>query len=178
MNPRLAVLAKTALVTAAAFSLFSLYSKNVPYSLAWNRTPSIPMGLYLTETITPTKLVRGDIACFEYAPPDWARQRKYFPAGVSLCKPVAGMAGDVVRHEGTKLFIKTAGDAEFKFLGDYAATDSVKRPLPQDALPEGAIPEGSFLMIAGRHPNSLDSRYLGLVPAASLKRRIHPLYTW
>lgn len=178
MNPRLAVLAKTALVSAAAFSLFSLYSKHVPYSLVWNRTPSIPLGLYLAEEIQPGQLVRGELACFTYAPSAWAQERKYFPAGVLLCKPVMGMAGDLIQHDGNKLFVTPVGAVQPKLLGEYTQADSANRPLPQDALANGAIPENTFLMVAGAHANSLDSRYLGLIPAAQIQRRIHPLYTW
>jgi len=178
LNPKLAVLAKTALVTAAAFSLFSFYSKNVPYSLVWNRTPSIPMGVYLAEEVSPGQLIRGDLACFTYEPAAWALERKYFPVGVLLCKPVMGVAGDTVQRDGNKLVITSAGTKQPKVLGEYTQTDSARRPLPQDALTPGTIPENAFLMVAGAHANSLDSRYLGLIPAAQIKRRIHPLYTW
>jgi conjugative transfer signal peptidase TraF len=178
VNPKLVVLAKTALVTAAAFSLFSLYSSYVPYSLVWNRTPSIPMGVYLSEEVTPSQLVRGNLACFAYAPAAWALERKYFPVGVALCKPVMGVAGDVVQHDGDKLFVIPAGTTQPQLLGEYTQTDSAHRPLPQDALSNGAIPQNAFLMVAGAHKNSLDSRYLGLIPAAQVQRRIHPLYTW
>lgn len=178
MNPKLLVLAKTALVTAAAFSLFSLYSKHVPYSLVFNRTASIPVGVYWAEDVAPGELARGDLACFPYAPTAWSAERKYFPAGVLLCKPVAGLAGDIVQRTENKLLVTPAGATQTKLLGEYAQADSAGRPLPQDALSNGPIPEGKVLMIAGTYKNSLDSRYLGLIPAAQLKRRIHPLYTW
>lgn len=176
MNPRLAILAKTALVTAAAFSLFSVYSRNVPYSLVWNRTPSIPMGLYWAEDVSAAQLQRGELACFPYAAPAWAQERKYLPEGVSVCKPVAGLPGDVVRHVGNELFV--AHDGRTQRLGQYTAFDSAHRPLPQDVLADGPVPDGSLLMVAGAHDNSLDSRYIGLIPASHIQRRIHPLYTW
>lgn len=176
MNPRVAVLAKTALVAAAAFSLFSMYSRNVPYGLVWNRTPSIPMGLYWSEDVSAAQLRRGELACFPYESPAWARDRKYLPEGVSVCKPVAGLPGDVVRHAGKELFV--SHDGATQKLGQYAAFDSAQRPLPQDMLSDGPVSPGSLLMVAGAHDNSLDSRYIGLIPAERIQRRIHPIYTW
>jgi len=179
MNPRLLVLVKTAFVAFVAYSCFTTYSRVVPYSLVFNRTESIPIGLYWAEDIRASKLSRGDIACFPYATPDWAKDRRYLPDGLTVCKPVAGLPGDMVKREGNKLFVSYAETPQVsKMLGEYATHDSRKRPLPQDMLPMGAVPEGTLLMVAGAHANSLDSRYVGYIPAYTIQRRIHPIYTW
>lgn len=177
MNKHLVALAKTAFVAVAAYAAFSTYSRVSPYSLVWNRTASIPLGVYLAKELRGSAIERGELGCFDYAAPDWARERHYFPDGFRLCKPVVGMPGDVIERDGATLRLRVQG-ADAVTVGTYASTDSRGRPMPQDALSTGAVPEGSLLLVAGAHANSLDSRYLGLIPARAVRLRLTPLLTW
>jgi type IV secretory pathway protease TraF len=62
-------------------------------------------------------------------------------------------------------------------LGAYAHADSEGRLLPRAALPE-RIPLGHYFIGVPEKPNSLDSRYLGLVSSAQINSRLYPIWTW
>lgn len=178
MNRRWLAFKKTALILGASWLAFSLYSAFCPYSVVWNRTASIPMGVYLAERVDPSMLAHDDAACFRYVAPSWAKDRHYFPDGFMLCKYVKGLPGDTVTVSGNTVQVHWAGQSQFRPTGTLAAEDSAQRPLPPDALATQVIPSGFLLLVAPAHPNSLDSRYLGLIPAAQVTTRIHPLITW
>lgn len=145
-----------------------------PYSLAYNRTPSIPMGVYLTKRVTSDVLVPGDIGCFAYRAPEWAQDRSYFPSGMRLCKYVYGRPGTAVFRDGDALWV---GERAGPPVAHYSDADSKGRPLYQDALATGVVPAGTLLMLAPARKNSFDSRYLGYIPAEDVRTQAWPLWT-
>lgn len=168
----------TALAMMLAFLAFTIYSRYIPFSFVWNRTPSIPMGLYFAKERQGEAIERGQLACFAFKTPDWAQGRKYFPDGAKLCKPVVGMPGDTIVREGNEIQVRTPGGRVLT-AGKLAATDSKGRPLPQDVLTPGqTIPFGMYLLAAPRHATSSDSRYLGLISLDRLSHRVWPLITY
>lgn len=168
---------KTGAAFAFATGAFWAFTNLVPYSLVWNHTASLPIGLYLSEDTAHRAVPVGAMACFAYHAPAWANSRHYFYEGVSLCKYVKGLAGDVLlRKNGEWVALSQTGDA--RRVGAMASRDHYGRALPQDALKEGPIPPGMVVMSAPQHSNSLDSRYLGLVAQDALRTRIYPLITW
>ncbi len=166
------------LIFMVALLAFTAYSRYVPYSLVWNRTPSIPEGLYLAkERAAHEPLMRGEVACFRYEAPDWARARNYFPDWMRLCKPVAAVPGDEMSREGSQVYV-TPRFGERKASGALSLTDSRGRALPQDKVPEGVVPEGQYVLIAPARSNSFDSRYLGFIASERVTHRLSPLYTF
>ena len=169
------------LVFSAAFAHFCAQQ---PYGLGWNRTASLPKGLYLTKQTNADFAPKvGDLVCFAYASPAWAHDRGYFPAGFRLCKPVAATAGDAfnVSAQGMQVMLKGQGgaalDASHKSFA-LPTTDSAGRPLPVWLPGEYPVPSGHILALSPYHPRSLDSRFLGPVAVKSLTHQIWPLLTW
>ena len=162
------------LATGFVSGLIAIFPYICPYSLGWNRTESIPSGIYLARRYQGEALARGDLVCFKFAAPTWARDRSYLPEGQRLCKPIAGLPGDELAVSQGKLLVASAGRPaqEYKLL----EADSQRRPLPSDALKNGKVAEGQLLLIANHRPNSLDSRYLGTVQQSQLTNRIWPLW--
>lgn len=157
--------------------LAALYKAFVPFSLVYNSTASIPKGIYLAKEVQGASLTRGDTACFAYSSPPWAQARAYFPEGRRLCKYVLGLPGDVLEVSEGVLTVTHKGKEHPGLEVELAKVDSKGRELPQDALSSGGIPEGRVLMLGPEHKNSLDSRYLGLVPLSQLKHQLWPVFT-
>jgi conjugative transfer signal peptidase TraF len=138
--------------------------------LLWNRTASLPVGLYWVGR--PTCFERGDLVVFPVPPAVRAlvHARGYLPDGYVLLKPVVAVAGDRVCAEGGVAFV---GGAPF---GPVLATDSEGRALPHDALC-GDVPPGR-LYVASHHPQSFDSRTFGPIDAATVRGKATPLWTY
>lgn len=165
-----------ALVVAGVVGVLFLVQ---PYSLAWNRTASIPRGLYLAKVLKPDASLppQGSLLCFRYSPPPWAQTRGYFLKGFRLCKQLLGLPGDVLlpASQGAPMVLKTAqGDWKLPLI----AADNRARPMPQDALKPGVVPANHVVMLALAHANSLDSRYLGPIPRPALSHQIWPIWTY
>lgn len=160
------------ITTAAIFT----YKTFVPYSLAWNITESIPKGIYLAEKLSRMPIYRGDIVCFKYKEPEWAKGRKYFPEKIRLCKYLLGMPGDAIQQTTEHLMIKPP-DAPLLSL-QYLKVDGRGRPMTAAKLESEVLEPGTYLALAPRLSNSLDSRYLGPIKASEIEIRIKPLWTW
>lgn len=162
------------LAVAAALAAVVLTLVVSPIVPAWNRSESIPKGLYLaTDAGADTTLVRGQLACFPYENPVWVR-KPYLYRGEILCKYVMGLPGDV---------IKTAADGSNQVCRAGQCTnvgtalkrdsrgDTVTPPVFQGAV----IPDNTYYMGSTRRPNSLDSRYLGLIPKNKIVKTLVPV---
>ena len=148
--------------------------KVLPWTIAYNRTDSLPLGLYL-ERMNPPPLERGQLACFRYQEPRWAAGR-YLPNGAQICKEVLGLPGDSIRQESEKLTL--AHDGETVSLGTLLPADSKGRPIPPMQWGTTVIPAGKYYLGSTRIVTSFDSRYLGLVDQGDVVGRIYPLYTF
>ena len=129
-----------------------------------NLSPSVPVGLYRLERLAPP-LARGTLVIL--SPP--ASIHPWWRSLASLLKPVAAVAGEeVCGVEGT-LFIH--GEAY-----GLIYTEADGKPLPHldgcQVVPEGAV------FLASTQPKSLDSRYFGMTPIATLTARAVPLWIW
>lgn len=162
-------------LAVALFLLLGAAQRLSPWTLALNRTPSIPLGLYLAERAPLTNLRRHDIVCVAYFPPAWALERRYLLPGTPLCKYLLGLPGEGIAIEQDTLHI--TGDNAPLFAGHYAATDSQGRALPRASLP-GQIPPHHYYLGIPEKSNSLDSRYLGLAHDSQMVLRLHPLWVW
>jgi conjugative transfer signal peptidase TraF len=159
-----------------AFGFLGLYASELsPWFIAYNRTDSIPEGLYLAHRGAST-LTRGQLVCFRYHEPAWAAGR-YLPNGAQVCKEVLGLPGDTVTQAGQHLQLaRTGGGTES--LGDLLSADSKGRVVPSQSWGKTVIPAGQYYLGSTRITTSFDSRYLGLIDKADVLERIYPLYTF
>jgi conjugative transfer signal peptidase TraF len=153
-------------VSAATSSLACLLASH----LVWNRTASLPRGLYWVARETSWQ--RGDLVVFPVPPAmrPLVHERGYLPDGYVLLKPVVAVAGDRVCTTGDVAFVNDAP------IGSLLPTDSDGRPLPHDDLC-GAVPP-HHLYVASHHPRSFDSRAFGPVDAATIRGKATPLWTY
>jgi conjugative transfer signal peptidase TraF len=159
-----------------AFAFLGFYASEIsPWFLAWNRTDSIPEGLYLAHRGAVT-LTRGQLVCFRYREPAWAVGR-YLPNGAQICKEVLGLPGDTVKQQGVHLQLARA-DGGAESLGDLLPADSKGRSVPPQSWGRTLIPQNRYYLGSTRIPASFDSRYLGLIDKADVLERIYPLYTF
>lgn len=167
MRPRIAAL--TAMLAGVCLIAGPAVIPPVP-RLVWNASASLPVGLYRVHAVD--HLTVGDIVL---ARPPAAlgplfANRGYLPAGVPLLKRVAALPGSTVCRDGLRILID--GIAAGRALG----RDRLGRTLP---VWQGCRVLGDrevFLMNRGV-PDSLDGRYFGPVPIASIVGRAVPLWT-
>jgi len=137
--------------------------------LLWNVTASTPTGLYFLQPVRTPQV--GDLVAV--MPPEpiahFLAEGGYLPQRVPLLKHVAALPGDTVCRTGHLITIDGI------VIGEARDRDSRGRGLPVwsgcRVLDDGEI----FLM--NRHPDSLDGRYFGPLPAASIIGRAVPLWT-
>jgi type IV secretory pathway protease TraF len=136
-------------------------------SIRWvrlNLSPSVPLGVYRLERLTPP-LQRGTLVVLS-AP---ASIRPWWRSLASLLKPVAAVAGDEVCGVQGELFVQG------KWFGPIY-TEADGKPLPHldgcQVVPEGAV------FLASTQPKSLDGRYFGVTPIADLTAQAIPLWVW
>jgi conjugative transfer signal peptidase TraF len=137
--------------------------------LTWNATESLPRGLYRLDpgrTIT-----RGSVATFVV--PSRLRplvvERGYLPPSTTLLKRVVAVPRDRVCTDRHRYVVND------QLISPIAPTDTAGRPLPPPYPFCGRVPEG-FAFVVGNGTSSLDSRYFGPLPIASLTVAV-PLWT-
>lgn len=167
----LCVIFSTVALAAAAVQAYVAF---VPYSLSWNLTESIPTGLYWSRVYAGEQPHRGDLVCFRYREPSWAAGRDYFPGDFRLCKPVAGVAGDIVRKNADTVDVINHDKVVAHV--SVALADRKGRSLSTESLAVGVVPAGKLVLLAPRYPNSFDSRYVGLVSVGELTHQVWPLW--
>ena len=163
-------------VTATAIAASAFAAAFVAIAVAdplprviWNASASAPIGLYRIhpESDPPTG------ALVAVAPPGklsrWLSARGYLPEGVPLLKHVAARAGQRVCRVGDVVSV----DAQRVAIA--RARDGRGRPLP---VWQGCrtLRSGELLLLNPAHPDSLDGRYFGPLPASSVIGRATPLY--
>jgi conjugative transfer signal peptidase TraF len=136
--------------------------------LIWNATASTPVGLYVVRPDRHPTI--GDLVVIR--PPEplakFLAEGGYLPRGLPLLKQIAADAGDTVCRSGATVTID----------GIAVATaherDHLGRPLPAWS---GCRTLGTGeLFLLNRHPDSLDGRYFGPIPASAVLGRAHPLF--
>jgi conjugative transfer signal peptidase TraF len=138
--------------------------------LIWNASASVPIGLYAIHTVGALRV--GDLVVA--TPPEplasFLADRSYLPLDVPLVKHVAALPGQSVCRNGLKVSIDTVA------VGEARERDSRDRPLP---LWQGCrvIALGQVFLMNAQSADSLDGRYFGPLPAASIVGRASPLWT-
>jgi conjugative transfer signal peptidase TraF len=137
--------------------------------LIWNASASVPIGLYAIHTVGALRV--GDIIVA--TPPEplasFLADRSYLPLGVPLVKHVAALPGQLVCRNGLKVSVDTVA------VGEGRERDSRDRPLPSW---QGCrvIVVGEVFLMNTRSGDSLDGRYFGPLPGASIVGRAIPLW--
>jgi len=153
----------------SALSLLALMAPGGPPSLIWNRTESVPTGLYWIASSQPIR--RG--ALVAYLPPDpignWIEARRYTGRNWPLIKRVIALEGDTVCRCGNVVQVNDEAVAL------ALSSDRTNRNLPrwQGCRVLGA---GEVFLLAD-HPESLDGRYFGVQKTTGILGPAHPVWT-
>jgi conjugative transfer signal peptidase TraF len=138
--------------------------------LIWNATASTPTGLYALHRVGrlhPLELV-------VVRPPEpiasYLADGGFLPKGVPLLKHVMALPGQIVCRDGD---VVTVDHVEVGVAHDR---DHLRRPLPRWSGCRVLRPDEVFLMNP-TVPDSLDGRYFGPLPVASIVARAVPLWT-
>ena len=142
---------------------------NRPPWLVWNASASVPIGLYAVDAIIDVQT--GDLVVV--TPPEplagFLADRGYLPRGVPLLKHVAAVAGQTVCRVGRSVTVDAIE------MGEARERDGRGRALP---VWEGCrvIRRDEVFLMNPQSANSLDGRYFGPLPAASIVGRAIPLW--
>ena len=140
-----------------------------PPWLVWNASASVPIGLYAVARITGVHA--SDLVVVR--PPEpvarFLADRGYLPRGVPLLKHLTALAGQTVCRIGRSVTVDTIE------MGEARERDGWGRALP---VWQGCriIGQDEVFLMNPRSANSLDGRYFGPLPAASIVGRAIPLW--
>jgi conjugative transfer signal peptidase TraF len=134
--------------------------------LIWNASASVPIGLYAIHTVGALRA--GDLVLVKPLA-SFLADRGYLPLGVLLVKHVAALPGQFVCRDGHTVSIDVVA------VGEARERDSRDRPLPSW---QGCrvIAPGQVFLLNARSADSLDGRYFGPLPGASIVGRAAPLW--
>lgn len=153
----------------SGLSLLGLIPLGGPPSLIWNRTESVPTGLYWIDHNEPIR--RG--ALVAYLPPDplrnWIEDRCYTGRNWPLLKRVIALEGDTVCRCGNSVWVNDEP------IAIALSADSAGRGLPRWQGCRTLRPDEVFLL--ADHPGSLDGRYFGAQERTGIIGVAHPVWT-
>lgn len=158
------ILAATALIAAPT-------AIDHPPTLIWNASASVPIGLYRVQPAGKLHVTELVVA----APPEplasMLADGNYLPRGVPLLKRVLALPGQTVCRAGRAIIVDDID------MGDARERDGRGRPLP---VWQGCrvIAEGEVFLMNWQSADSLDGRYFGPLPVASIVGRATPLWTF
>ncbi|MFA7603900.1 MAG: S26 family signal peptidase [Novosphingobium sp.] len=169
MTRRRYVMATAFVASAFAVSFVAIAIADPLPRVIWNASASAPIGLYRIhpDRDPPTG------ALVAVAPPErlarWLSARGYLPEGLPLLKHVAAKAGQRVCRSGDVVSVDGQPVASAR------ERDGRGRPMPvwQGCRTLGA---GELLLLNPDHPDSLDGRYFGPLPASTVIGRATPLH--
>lgn len=139
--------------------------------VAYNRTPSMPLGLYSLHSFTQPQT--GMLVMTKLPPTaaDIATQRRYLPANVPALKRIVATSGSTVCRQG--LHVTVDGQDAVRAL-DH---DRMGRALP---IWQGCrrLHRGEVFLLSGPDPTAFDGRYFGPVPTRLILAEARSLWTW
>ena len=162
---------RTLAVTAlAVVGIAAASAVDWPLRLIWNATASTPIGFY---TVEPANALDVPELVAVMPPEPLAAfmvERGYIARGVPLLKRALGLPGQQVCRTGRAI---TVDGIE---MGEALERDSLGRDLP---VWQGCrvIGDGQLFLMNWEVRDSLDGRYFGPIPAASVIGRAVPLWT-
>jgi conjugative transfer signal peptidase TraF len=138
--------------------------------IVWNASASVPVGLYLLETIDG-RYVSELVAV---VPPEplatFLAAGNYLPRGVPMLKHVLALPGQTVCRNGLVVTVDKVA------VGMALQRDRQGRALP---VWQGCrvVPEDALFLMNSRSADSLDGRYFGPLPRSAVTGRAHPVWT-
>ena len=156
------------MVLGVGVTALSQFDGHPPW-LVWNASASVPIGLYAVDAIIGPH--HGDLVVVR--PPEplarWLADGGYLPRGVPLLKRVAALAGQTVCRIGRSVTVDTIE------MGEARDHDSRDQPLP---VWQGCrvIGHGEVFLMNRQSADSLDGRYFGPLPVATIVGRAIPLW--
>jgi conjugative transfer signal peptidase TraF len=160
-----------ALMGAAAALVAATIGEKPVLRFVWNASESVPIGLYRVQP-ADRLIVTDLVVAF---PPEGLATRLaeggYLPRGIPLIKRVLAFPGQVVCRE--KLTITVDGIE----MGAARERDRRGRALPSW---QGCrtLAQGQVFLMNWDEPASLDGRYFGPLPLATIVGRAVPLWTF
>jgi conjugative transfer signal peptidase TraF len=139
--------------------------------LIWNASASVPIGLYHVQPEEHLALMDLVVVTPPEPVANFLAERDYLPRGVPLLKRVLALPGQTVCR--TRLAITIDGVV----MAVARERDHRGRPLPVWQGCQVIAKDEVFLM-NWQSADSLDGRYFGLLPAASILGRAVPLWTF
>lgn len=162
---------RTLTVTALAIiGIAAASAVDWPLRLIWNATASAPIGFYTVEPADALDVPE----LVAVMPPEplaaFMAERGYIAGGIPLLKRVVGLSGQRVCRNGSTV---TVDGIE---MGEALERDSLGRDLP---IWQGCrvIGDDQLFLMNWEVRDSLDGRYFGPIPAASVIGRAVPLWT-
>jgi conjugative transfer signal peptidase TraF len=141
-----------------------------PPWLIWNASASVPIGLYAIHAVGTLRV--GNLVVIKPPEPlaSFLADRGYLPRDVPLVKHVAALPGQSVCRNALTVSVDAVAVAEAR------ERDSRGRPLPSW---QGCrvIALGEVFLMNAQSADSLDGRYFGPLPGASIVGRAAPLWT-
>lgn len=139
-------------------------------ALIWNTSASAPIGLYRLAPADGPEI--GDYVVVSPPAPlaDFLAERGFLPLGVPLIKRVLALPGTSVCRRG-----RTVIAYDYVY-GVARERDHLGRPLPSW---QGCrrLAGGEIFLMNWDAPDSLDGRYFGPLPIASIIARARPVWT-
>ena len=172
---RLSGLGVTIAIGSAA--MFALYS----WGVRLNLSPSVPVGLYVSQHIDAVQPVRrGSLVavCLPAGVAAWGRSRGYLHRGscvdgsAPVGKPVFAVDGDTVSVDSTGLTL----DGEPVPKTEPLLHDTDGRRLPRIADGQYIVRRGDVWLVSTYSARSWDSRYYGPVPATAIMSLLRPIW--
>ncbi|MBR7653442.1 S26 family signal peptidase [Brucella oryzae] len=162
---------KWAMVTFLATSAIAVSTwVDAPTKLIWNASASTPIGFYSVEPAE--RLEVTDLVAVAAPEPlaSFLADGGYLPRDTPLLKRVVGVPGQTACRAGLLI---TVDGVE---MGTALERDRIGRPLP-DWQGCRVVAEGEIFLMNWDVPDSLDGRYFGPIPSASVIGRAVPLWT-
>lgn len=164
--------ARATVFIASAFAIwFAVIAITDPLPrVVWNASASAPLGLYRIQLDRDPP--RG--ALVAVAPPGrlgrWMAERGYLGRDVPLLKHIVATAGQRVCRIGVAVSV------DGQPIAIALTRDRIGRPLP---VWQGCrtLLAGEMLLLNPDHPDSLDGRYFGPLPASTVLGRAFPILT-
>ena len=159
-----------AVTALAVLGIATASAVETPTKLIWNATASAPIGFYTVEPADRTEVPELVVVM----PPEplaaFMVERGYIARGVPLLKRVVGLPRQQVCRTGRTI---TVDGIE---MGEALEHDSLGRNLP---VWQGCrvIGDDQLFLMNWEVRDSLDGRYFGPIPAASVIGRAVPLWT-
>jgi conjugative transfer signal peptidase TraF len=139
--------------------------------LIWNASASVPIGFYSVQR--GSTLMDGDLVVVSPPMPlaSFLAARRYLPRGVPLLKHVAALTKQIVCRHGVVVTIDGVAVAS------ALTRDRAGRSLP---VWQGCrtLTAREIFLLNPTVPDSLDGRYFGPLPMASVIGRAVPLWTF